>query len=259
MQGKPAMLACGLSVLLGCDLISGETTPAAESAGEKTASEASEAKAAPAGAAPTKENTDAEGNPGSESAGDVELSAVERRPGSSPVDQAGRPVKGPIRGPIAWKPPAHWTPRRDAGKPFILGEYGLAGHTEERPALCRLIHNSSYSSTKTDVEQATSEAKRTRLRDDSGKSLLSTLTPTVERIGALEWYVVFAEGRYREPGSFGKSAPEDMLPGYAQMNLIPAIEGTRVSLRCWAPAETMKGEVKAMRAWAASVEYPTKG
>lgn len=248
MQGKPAMLAYGLSVLLGCDLIGGETTPDPQPTGDKSAPESS---------APP-EKGDAPGKPAVADTG-VALGDVERRPESSAVDQAGQPVKGPIRGPIAWKPPAHWTVRRDTGKPFILGEYGLDGHTDERPALCRLIHNSSYSSTKTDTEQATSEAKRTRLRDDNGKSLLSKLTPKVETIGALKWHVVFAEGRYKLPGTFGASAPEDMLPGYAQMNLIPAIKGTRVSLRCWAPVETMKGEVEAMRAWAASVEYPAKG
>lgn len=250
MQGKAAILACGLSALLGCDLIGGEASPDAEPSGDKTASEPAASKDGEGGKP---------GGADSAAAGAIALGDLERRPGSSPVDQAGQPSKAPIRAPIAWKPPAHWTPRRDQGKPFILGEYGLAGHTDERPALCRLIHNSSYSSTKTDEEQATSEAKRTRLRDDNGKSLLSKLTPKVETIGALKWHVVFAEGRYKLPGSFGDSTPESMLPGYAQMNLIPAIEGTRVSLRCWAPAETMKAEVEAMRAWAASVEYPANG
>lgn len=243
------MLALGLSLLFGCDLLGGDSAPDAESSQEKSASERGSSSQNRGGGA-----VDTPGkSPGPR---EVVLGERERRPGSSPVDQAGQPVKGPIRGPISWKPPAHWTARRDAGKPFILGEYGLAGHTDERPALCRILHNSSYSSTKTDEEQATSEAKRTRMRDDNGKSLLSKITPKIETIGSLEWNVVFAEGRYKLPGTFGASDPKEMLPGYAQMNLIPAIEGTRVSLRCWAPAETMKGEVDAMRAWAASVTYP---
>jgi len=256
MQGKPAMLAFGLSMLFGCDLLGGD--PAAKPSGDKAATEDTTPKTAPNDKGDGEAKPEDAAKPKDDAPADIALGEQERRPGSSPVDQAGQPVKGPIRGPIAWKPPAHWTPRRDKQKPFILGEYGLAGHTDERPALCRLIHNSSYSSTKTDVEQATSEAKRTRLRDDNGKSLLSTLTPKVETIGTLQWHVVFAEGRYKVPGTFGDSDPANMLPGYAQMNLIPAVKGTRVSLRCWAPAETMKGEVKAMRAWAASVEYPAK-
>lgn len=186
----------------------------------------------------------------------IELGPREHRPAASKLDAAGRPATGPHRGAVAWRPPAHWTARRDAGKPFILGEYALKGHTEERPALCRLLHNSGWSSTKTDEEQAISEAKRTRLRDDEGKSLLSKLEPKTETLGNHGWTSVFAQGRYREPGSFGNVPVEDLLPGYAQMNLIPQVAGTRLALRCWAPAETLEGEVEAMRAWAATLEYP---
>lgn len=253
MRSKPAVLGCVLCTLIACDLLDADADKGAESGKKDASAESTEADAA------TKKADKGETPTAPEPKAEVELGALERRPASSPVDAAGRPVKAPIRGPIAWKPPAHWTARRDSGKPFILGEYGLAGHTDDKPALCRLIHNSSWSSKKTTHEQAVSEAKRTRLRDEEGKSLLSKLTPKLESIGELKWQVVFAKGRYRTPVLMAKTPPEEMLPGYAQMNLIPEVEGVRVALRCWAPEATLETERAAILAWAASVQYPAEG
>lgn len=252
MRSKFVVLGCVVLAGLGCDLL--EEDPAkTEKSSEK------DAPAAASGAKPGEDPVAKDAPEAPAPKADVELGGLERRPAASPLDQAGRPKKGPVRGAVSWTPPAHWTARRDSGKPFILGEYGLTGHTDERPALCRLISSSSWSSKKTDIEQATNEAKRTRLRDEEGKSLLSKLTPTIETVGQHKWHVIFAEGRYRAPDIGGSKDPKDMLGGYAQMNFIPEVEGVTLALRCWAPADVMKAEKSAMRAWAASVQYPAKG
>ncbi|MEM6996182.1 MAG: hypothetical protein AAF721_37090 [Myxococcota bacterium] len=244
---------CVGAVLIGlgaCDAVAGEASGEAkgEGAPERSA-------AAPGSSEASGDSNDAASKAAPEVA-TIALGALERRPAASSVDAAGRPIDGTVRGPIAWKPPSQWDVRRDAGKPFILGEYGLPGHTEERPALCRLISSVSRTSGKTIVEQAEREAKRTRLRDDDGKSLLSTLSPTVETHGEHQWHVVYAEGRYRAPGTFGKVDPDQLLPGYAQLNLVPGLKDVPFALRCWAPAETMKAHAAVMRAWAATVHYP---
>lgn len=187
----------------------------------------------------------------------VALAPTQRRAAAPTVDAAGRPIPPPTRGPIAWRAPAHWTARPDQSKPFILGEYALPGHSEDRPALCRLISNSMKPKGETAAEHADREVRRTRIRTAEGKSVLSQLEPAVEEIAGQAWHVVTIEGHYRPvKGATLGTDPKTLIADYAQMNLVRELENAPFYLRCWAPSKTLAGEDAAIRAWAAAVQYP---
>ncbi len=188
---------------------------------------------------------------------EITLAKREQRPAAPTVDAAQRPIEPPTRAPIAWRPPAHWTPRRDAGKPFVLGEYGLPEHTEDKPAICRLVSNSGKTKGDTPAEQADREVRRTRIKTPAGKSVLSLLQPKVETIAGKPWHFVMIEGSYRPvKGVQLGTDVKDLVPGYAQINFVPEIPGALFYVRCWGPAATIKEQEAAIRGWVAAIEYP---
>ncbi len=90
--------------------------------------------------------------------------------------------------------------------------------------------------------------------------MTSRVQPKVETLGDRTWHTVLATGRYRPVLPIGtKAEAADLTPGYAQINIVPELTDVPFALRCWAPAEVIQAETAAIRAWAASVEYPAKG